>query len=193
MPRSAELQQKAAIYAVASRVEALLQQSLHGRSVSAVESAAALDVLQRQQTSIQKNLDDVGEKLTIARRGETLERNQQAERLEVIEQPIMPTTPVKGNRLKLLVAVLFVALAAGAGAVFVAEIFDRTVRGPLTNADVRCSFGHGDSIYFNKAEALRRRTIIWGAQPRSAQLVGLRFTSMVPLDELWDKILLRLG
>src|SRR3972149_6985584 len=132
-PLQAELHQKAAIYSPSHpALKPLLQQiaTLEKITAQSVESAAALDVLQRQQSTIQRNLDDIGQKLTIARRGETLERNQQAERLEVIEQPILPTTPVKGNRLKLIVAVFALAFAAGVGGVFAAEMFDRTLRGP---------------------------------------------------------------
>ena len=196
-----ELQQKAAIYSPSHPSLKPLQQQLAALEQTlnqSVESAAALDALQRQQTTIQRNLDDVGQKLTIARRGETLERSQQAERLEVIEQPIMPSTPVKGNRMKLLVGVLFVALAAGVGAVFIAEIFDRTVRGP---ADLMRMFDAHLIVTIpyisTKAEALRKRkTIIWGAQAAVAvMLAGLVVFHFlwVPLDELWDKILLRLG
>ncbi len=112
----ADLQQKAALYAPAHPALRPIQQqidTLEKLTVQSAEYSATMDVLDRQHASLQKNLDDIAEKLLVARRGETLERNQQSERLEVIEQPITPTTPVKGNRLKFLAAVIGAALCGG--------------------------------------------------------------------------------
>ena len=197
----AELQQKAAIFSSSHPSLKPLQQqiaALEHITAQSIESAAALDVLQRQQSSIQRNIDDIGQKLTLARRGETLERNQQAERLEIIEQPILPTTPIKGNKMKLLVAIFVVALAAGVGGVFAAEIFDRTVRGP---SDLMRIFDAHLIVAIpyisTKAEALRKRKMILLAAQTAAgvTLAGLVIFHFlwVPLDDLWDKILLRLG
>ena len=49
-----------------------------------------IDALEQQQTTVEKALDDESKKLTAARLGESLERNQQSEHLQVIEQPITP-------------------------------------------------------------------------------------------------------
>ena len=196
----AELQQKASIYSESHPALKPLQQqiaALEKVTMQSAEAAATLDVLRRQRESLQKNMEDVAPKLTIARRGETLERNQQSERLEVIEQPVLPTTPVKGNRLKLLVLVLGAAMASGLGGVVAAEAMDRTIRG---TADLgRVIDSHlivGIPYIQTKAEASRsRRTIIVGAQAGMvafiAALVGVHFL-WKPLDELWDKVMLRI-
>src|SRR5262249_160965 len=54
-----------------------------------------LDELEKQRTSVEKNLEEASRKLATARLGETLERNQQSERLQVIEQPALPQKPIK--------------------------------------------------------------------------------------------------
>jgi uncharacterized protein involved in exopolysaccharide biosynthesis len=87
-----------------------------------------LDGLQRQLENAEKNLDDANRKLATARLGESLERNQQSERLQVIEQPALPQKPIKPNRLKLLAFALALSGMAGVGTVFTAEALDRSIR-----------------------------------------------------------------
>ena len=88
-----------------------------------------LETLERQRATIEGNLKDVSQKLIIAQRGELLERDQHAERLQILEQPVLPTEPVKGKRLAFLAMVIGASFAAGLGGVMVAELFDRTIRG----------------------------------------------------------------
>jgi uncharacterized protein involved in exopolysaccharide biosynthesis len=88
-----------------------------------------LDALQKQKATIEKSLDEASKKLTAGRLGESLERDQQSERLEVIEQPTLPQKPIKPNRIKLLVLTFAAAMAAGIGALFAVETVDRTIRG----------------------------------------------------------------
>src|SRR5260370_9695984 len=58
----------------------------------------SLDELETQQENIQKNLEAASTKLAAARLGETLEKDQQSEKLEVIEQPTAPQEPIRPNR-----------------------------------------------------------------------------------------------
>ena len=73
-------------------------------------------------------LDQATQRLTAARLGEALERDQQAEKFEVLEQPIVPQRSTKPNRQKLLVLVVGGALAAGLGLAVASEAFDSTIR-----------------------------------------------------------------
>ena len=141
----AELQQKAAIYAPSHPALRPLRQQIEDLEKAAAqvaEIAASLEALERRRTSVENNLDDVSKKMIIAQRGETLERDQRAERLEVIEQPALPAEPVKGKRLVFLAVVFGLALVVGFGAVFVAEALDRTIRG---TADLRRLLIHTSS------------------------------------------------
>jgi hypothetical protein len=49
--------------------------------------------------------------------------------LQVLEQPVIPQRPVKPNRPKLFAASLAGAVVAGLGAIFLAEMLDKTIRG----------------------------------------------------------------
>ena len=134
-----ELIQKSALYSdhhpivqsLKRQVEAL-QQSLSSTASSPPSPAAAvpanLDALVAQQEALQKNLDDASAKLSAARLGENLEKDQQSEKLEVIEQPTAPQEPIKPKRPKVAALALLLAFAAGAGLTLVAEFADKGIR-----------------------------------------------------------------
>src|SRR6202008_2155724 len=96
----AEYLQKSALYSEKHPVMKALK-----RQIDAAEKAAApaatdqvgLEALQSQQEAIQKNLEAATAKLSAAQLGEALEKNQQAEKLEVLEQPAVPLEPVRPN------------------------------------------------------------------------------------------------
>ena len=86
-----------------------------------------LEVLKQQLVSTEANLDEANRKLSAARLGESLERNQQSERLQVIEQPVVPQKPIKPDRPKLLALAVVLALMVGAGTVMAAESLDKSI------------------------------------------------------------------
>lgn len=87
-----------------------------------------IEVLERQQTSLQKILEAANQKLTDARLGESMERSQRSERLEIVEQPSLPVTPIRPNRPRLYAFVLGIAIAAGCAFAFLLEWRDDTIR-----------------------------------------------------------------
>jgi uncharacterized protein involved in exopolysaccharide biosynthesis len=138
----AEFAQKAALYSVKHpilqslkrQIEAMEREiSSSAKSVSPVAqedatAAASLEALEAQQETVQKNLDAAQTKLATARIGESLEKNQQSEKLEIIEQPTTPQNPLKPNRPKVAGLALLLAAAAGAGLAFMAELADKAIR-----------------------------------------------------------------
>jgi uncharacterized protein involved in exopolysaccharide biosynthesis len=117
---------------IAGLEEELAKTKARPKKESASANTAALpdiDALEQQQKLTEKDLDDASKKLAAARLGETMERNQQSEHLEVIEQPVEPQKPVRPNRIKLLAAVFGLATIFSIGAVFLAEKLDTTIRG----------------------------------------------------------------
>ena len=101
-----------------------------------MSNANEIEELQKQKLLIEKNLEGANQKLSAARLGEALERNQQAERLQVIEQPTPSQKPVKPNKLKLFMASFGLAAALGFGVAFAAESLDRSVHGVDQLADI---------------------------------------------------------
>jgi uncharacterized protein involved in exopolysaccharide biosynthesis len=129
-----ELTEKGALYSEKHpAVQALKKQveAMEKAASSAVTEPADvtdLDALLIQQEALQKNLELASAKLSAARLGENLEKNQQSEKLEVIEQPTVPQEPVRPNRPKVAGVAVIVALLAGAGLAFAAEVTDQSIR-----------------------------------------------------------------
>lgn len=138
----AELVQKSALYSdrhpviqsLKKQIEAFEKVAPGGVGSSAptstndVATTASLEALVAQQEALQKNLDATSAKLLAARLGESLEKDQQAEKLELVEAPTVPQVPVKPNRFKIMILALAGAFAAGAGATLLAEFADKTLR-----------------------------------------------------------------
>jgi uncharacterized protein involved in exopolysaccharide biosynthesis len=190
----AELVQKSALYSDRHPVMQGLK-----RQIDAIEKAASpsaqsgpnapvgLDILETQQETIQKNLEVASSKLAAARLGETLEKDQQSEKLEVIEQPTATQEPIRPNRTKIAGLAVLLALAAGGGLAFLAEIADKSIR---RSSDI---FGIVDSrlvmaipYITTKAEMRRRRIrIVFGVVVTLALLAGVSVTAyyyLPPLD-----------
>jgi uncharacterized protein involved in exopolysaccharide biosynthesis len=133
----ADLIQKSALYSdkhpmiqsLKRQIEALEKVASQPANPDA-SAAASLEALLAQQESLQKNLDVASSKLAAARLGENLEKDQQSEKLEVIEQPTAPQEPIKPKRLKLSLAALALAFAAGGGLTLLVEMLDKGIRRP---------------------------------------------------------------
>lgn len=86
-------------------------------------------VLQRQEIDLAQSLEDANRKLTTARLGESMERGQEGERLQVIEQPSLPQKPVRPQKLKWFAIAFALAGMISAGSVSAAEMLDGSIRG----------------------------------------------------------------
>ncbi|MDN3275931.1 hypothetical protein QWJ07_16840 [Frankia sp. RB7] len=133
----AELVQKSALYSDKHPMIQSLKRQIQAMESAAqapatngsdASAAASLDALVAQQDGLQKNLEAAQSKLMAARLGENLEKDQQSEKLEVIEQPTAPQDPIKPHRPKLLALTFAFAFAAGAGLTFLLELTDKTIR-----------------------------------------------------------------
>ena len=129
----ADYAQKSAVYSekhpLMQALEATDRRNGKIRPAPAVApGGVGLEGLQSQQEAIQKNLDTASAKYAAAQLGEALEKNQQSEKLEVIEQPTVPQEPIKPNRPKIMALSVLLALAAGAGLTLLLEMLDTTIR-----------------------------------------------------------------
>jgi uncharacterized protein involved in exopolysaccharide biosynthesis len=130
MTLRSELLQKSASYSESHPDMKAIKQKLAAleKLVAPVaENGIGLEALQRTQEAIQKELQSNSQRLSAARLGESLERGQQSEKLEVIEQPTLPQKPIRPKREKLLAMVLAFAAMSGAGLVFLLEMLDSTL------------------------------------------------------------------
>jgi protein tyrosine kinase modulator len=187
----ADYAQKSAIYSEKHPLMKAMKRQMDAMEKSAGPAASSdgvgLDALQSQQETIQKNLEVASAKFSAAQLGEALEKNQQSEKLEVIEQPTVPQEPIKPNRPKIIGMSLLLALAAGAGLTLLLEMLDSTIR---RSADV---YSLVDSqlvvsvpYIITKSEQLRSkqriRLLVFVAVPALLGFLVLVYFMMPPLD-----------
>jgi hypothetical protein len=205
----AELSQKSAIYSarhpeivrLTAQVKAMEESARSTPSSDAKRSgniAEGLDNLLYQRELIQKSLEGANQKLSTARLGESLERNQFAERLEVLEQAVVPQKPIKPDRRKLVAFALLAAIIAGFGGVFAIEAMDRTIRGGPDLVGVVAGNTIVTIPYIATNEELlqaRGRVKIVAGVSALIVLAALAFAHVFvrPLDELWFTLLSRLS
>ena len=191
------------VVSLKKRIAVLEKQLGQTKNPQADQPDKNLYILTQDRESVAKQLDEANAKLTAARLGESMERNQQAERLQVIEQPITPVKPIRPKRLKLLTIVFGLAAAAGAACLVLAEILDKSIR----NANQLYSVVDSQLVvtipYITTAgeSASRRRQIllIWSALGiflllglMAALYIGIQ-VDLSWMDRPWIYSLSRLG
>jgi uncharacterized protein involved in exopolysaccharide biosynthesis len=182
------------------RREALVQSIAELRAIvaRAPDVESALGALQRQKEGIQRNLDQMAERLATAKLGERLQEGDQAERLQLLEAAQIPQWPIAPDRSKLLLIVMGLAGAAGLGSVYAADALDPTIRGSV---DLR-SVVEGRMVvrlpyvttWFERRR--RRARLAWGV----VSIAGLAVACFVAahlfvtrLDSLLPEMLERVG
>ena len=182
-------QREATVKAIAALTSVLSQ---------APEVQINLALMERQRASYQKSLDDISGKLAEARLGEQLEKDQQAERFEIIEQPITPQDPVRPDRLKILAIGFGLSGLVGAGAVVGLEMLNQSIR--VSNDIVKSLNKHPMVVipYIHTQQEGRRKigrllaAAIVGLIAIVLSLATLHFMYM-PIDLLFFKVLERLS
>lgn len=135
----AELIQKTSVYseahpavtALKKRIAAMeksLTQSPQDQARAQPTQADEIEAVKRQREILEKRLADANTKLAEARLSEKLDRDQQSERLQVIESPALPQKPLKSGRLKLVGIAFALAAVLGVGTIMAAELLDGSVR-----------------------------------------------------------------
>lgn len=85
------------------------------------------NILEQQELNLQRDLDEANRKLAAAQLGESMEKNQQAEHLQLISAPELPHQPVGPKKLKMFAIVIAFAGMIGGGTAFAAEMLDRSI------------------------------------------------------------------
>ena len=133
----AELAQDSAIYSDEypiirnlKKKIAILKHNIASAPRPAADNSVDVNILalKRRETDLSQTLEDENRKLTTARLGESMERGQQGERLQVIEQPSLPQKPVRPQKMKWFAVAFALAGIIGAGSVAAAEMLDGSIR-----------------------------------------------------------------
>ena len=152
----------------------------------------------RDLESAQSKYQEILSKQTEAQVSANLETEKKGERFTLIEPPQPPEKPIKPNRMLILIAGLFIAIAAGVGAAIAGDSLDASVRGP---GDIRLML-HVPAlasipIIVTAADRVRRRRLVgfsWGGSIAVVTLAALTLHLFVkPLDVVWLSLLRRFG
>ncbi len=92
------------------------------------QSTAVSQVLLQQEALLEKNLEEAKNKLVNSRLRAKLERDQQAQHLQVIQYPELPGTPIQPKKLKWLAISLALAGMVGAISMVGSELFNQSLR-----------------------------------------------------------------
>jgi succinoglycan biosynthesis transport protein ExoP len=152
----------------------------------------------RDLESAQFKYQEILSKQTEAQVSANLETERKGERFTLIEPPQPPEKPIKPNRILILVLGLFMAVAAGIGAVISRDSFDASVRGP---SDIRLILQvpalASIPIIITAADRVRSKKIIgfsWGGSIAVLVLAAITLHLFVkPLDVVWLTLLRRFG
>jgi uncharacterized protein involved in exopolysaccharide biosynthesis len=162
-----------AIVALKKKIAAMERLIAKTPSPAAAAANPGLVELERRLIESEHNLDDTNKKLEQARLGEKLEKDQESEHLQVIEQPVLPQMPIKPNRPKLFALSFALAIVAGFGAIMATETLDKSVRHSHDLLDVADGRLIVSIPYIaTRAESFRRKT-------RSAVFLGVIFAALV--------------
>jgi polysaccharide biosynthesis transport protein len=154
--------------------------------------------LERRHENMRSRLEELSAKLDDAKLGERLELDKQAERFEVLEQPITPTEPTRPNRPLILFGGLGIAVAAALGIALLLEMLNRTVR---SAGDVARILGQPPLAaipYITTGGELRRGRwragliVLLVLLIVAAALLAIH-VAYLPLDEFAFKVLRRFG
>jgi succinoglycan biosynthesis transport protein ExoP len=162
------------------------------------EVQVTMSNLERQREILRTGLEDLTSKLNQARLGEQLERDRQAERFQVIEQPVTPDDPVKPNRPLILAGGLAGAIFAALGVAVLLELLNRSVRtaNDITRAIQQPPLGTIPYFETNQERSRRRRRVLLAlllmALLGACALAAIHLLYL-PLDEVYFKVLRRFG
>lgn len=153
-----------------------------------------MDTLLTQRLSLRTELTNATQKLAAARLGESLERGQHSERLEIIEQPTLPNKPTSPNRPKIFAFVVAFALMAGGGLLVGSEMLNPAIRRStdlysMIDSNLIVTIPH---ISTHRETQRKRKGITLAAGSLAAvALAGLTVIYFVlpPLDILFAKVM----
>lgn len=156
-------------------------------------AALGLDTLETRRKSLKDELNTATQKLAAARLGESLERGQHSERLEVIEQPTYPDKPVSPNRPKLFIAAFGAAIMAGGGLMVAREMADQSVRRSVDVAALIDSYLVVSVPYITTRREIRRKRmklVFWLVFVLAIVVGGsiAAYYYLPPPDILYDKL-----
>lgn len=152
-----------------------------------------LQALQRNYTNTRNRYQEVMSKLQAAQEAMELEEDQMAEKLTVIEPPVVPESPSKPNRKAIALLGFVLASGFGVGTASLSEFMDRSVRSTqaLSAASAKPVLGVIPFLWTARDRRrlwLKRILILLGILALLGFWLFLINEYYQPLDQIWLRI-----
>lgn len=195
----AYIQLQAQLNSVQSQLSALQRQrtDVDAELEAFQELVLKTPLVEREYARLERNLadanalrDELAQKEATAELGQSLETEQKAERFSLIEPPSLPATPIKPDRLAILLVGIALSMAGGLGVVALAEVLDDAIHSPREVAQI---VGEGPLAVIPRIRTSVDQTRVWSLRfaGLAVLLVGAGgaawwvHTHYVPLDIAW--------
>lgn len=167
-----------------------------GRVMRSAQTEGALGAMLREYESAKTAYTEIKAKLDNSKIAKNIEMENKGERFVLIEAPVFPQKPIKPNRIMMLIAGFFGAIAFAVASIIFIEANDKRIRGVQALASVMKIQPIATIPYItNKAEIRRKKYIVVHTllAMLAVAILGLiivHFFAM-PIDVLLDKIVAR--
>jgi protein tyrosine kinase modulator len=162
-------------------------------------------MIERDYYALTRDLDNARQRYQEIRFGErsaqtaeNLEMDAKGERFTLIEPPAVPEQPIAPNRPIIAFLGLILALGAAVASMALREVLDPSVHGPVELEAITGAppVGLIPRIVNDEDRETHRRRVVYataGAAVAFLVLLGAAHFLVMPLDQLWFRVLTRMG
>ena len=169
---------------------------IEGRVMQSAQTEGALTTLLRDYDNAKIAYAEIKAKLDNSKIAKNIEMENKGERFVLVEAPLLPEKPIKPNRLLIILAGFFGAIAAAVGLVVLMEAFDKRIRGVDALAAIMKIQPIATIPYITTKAELKQKTHMVSYASLSVLIITLLVLLLVhffvlPLDIMVSKILAR--
>ena len=167
-----------------------------GRVMRSAQTEGALGAILREYENAKTAYTEIKTKLDNSKIAKNIEMENKGERFVLIEAPVFPKKPIEPNRILIIVAGFFGAIAFAVASVILMETLDKRLRGVDTLASVMKIQPMATIPYItNKAELSRKKYIVIytlvGILASALLVMTIVHFFVMPLNVLMAKIIAR--
>ncbi len=167
-----------------------------GRVMRSAQTEGALGAILREYENAKTAYAEIKIKLDNSKIAKNIEMENKGERFVLIEAPVFPKKPIEPNRILIIVAGFFGAIAFAVALVILIETLDQRIRGVDTLASIMKIQPLATIPYItNKAELSRKKYIVMntvvGILASALLVMTIVHFFVMPLNVLMAKIIAR--
>lgn len=160
------------------------------RLITAPQIERQYHTLTRNYESAERKFQEIKAKQLESEVAQQLERGAKAERFTLLEPPVLPTKPVKPNRLAIMFLGLVFAVGAGVGLASIVEAMDTSIHGvagllTVVNKPPLAVIPYIENSLDQRRDTMQLRLIGVGAMVSVIVLLVIIHFMWIPMDVAW--------